>query len=99
MQVVRQARPYVIALFLVVLATCGALVIDRLGTSNFFFIFLMAISLSAFYGGIRAGLFATALSVASLAYFLLPPRLSFAIPSEFVTLVLLLTALFERPVQ
>ncbi len=45
-------------------------------------VFTVPIMISAYLGGMRAGLLATALSVLGASYYLLPPRHSFAVAAE-----------------
>jgi PAS domain S-box-containing protein len=70
--------PYSVA----VLATLVCLLVRLLlwpvlGNSSPFMLFLPAVMVSVFYGGLRAGLLATALGAAAAVYFLIEPLLSF----------------------
>ena len=69
-------------------------------------LFLAAVLVSVWYGGIRPGLFAISLSVLALDYFFIPPLYALGIPRSelpwvgvFVAVAVLLSALNERRQQ
>ncbi|HEY0378085.1 MAG TPA: PAS domain S-box protein [Pyrinomonadaceae bacterium] len=83
---------YGFAVLAVALATACTWSLPLLGERIPFALFYAAIMLSAWYGGRRPGLFATALSALLSAYLFLPPAYSFNVGFEGVLLLLVFMA-------
>jgi K+-sensing histidine kinase KdpD len=87
-QIFQPFRQYLIALWTVIaafIATLAAATFIEPGVSPFF---LLAVMISAWRGGLGAGLLATVLSVTASAFVFLPPRYSFEIDrSDVIQLV------------
>jgi K+-sensing histidine kinase KdpD len=79
------------------IATALRLAIDPYVTGAQFVTFFPAVIITALVSGLGAGLFCLALSVAALAFFLLPPRFSFDIEnlSDVFTLLLFVLMTFS----
>src|SRR4051794_7133312 len=65
---------YGVAVASVALALVLSLALRSLAVTSPFLLFFGAIAFSAWYGGLRPGFLATALSVLASTYFLLPPQ-------------------------
>ena len=74
----RNAGNYLVALALVLTAQAGILFLLPVAKA-IFLLFCTAIAISAIWGGLGPGLFATLLSAALCAYYFLPPDHSFAV--------------------
>jgi two-component sensor histidine kinase len=81
---------YAVAIVAAALATAVRLAIDPYVTGPQFFIFFPAIIITTLLSGLGAGLLCLGLSVAALAFFLLPPRYSFYVEnlSDVLTTIL-----------
>ncbi|MEG3935507.1 PAS domain S-box protein [Microcoleus sp. T3_B1] len=81
---------YAVAVLSVFVATVLTQLLNPLLSSVSFALFYAATAISAWYGGMKPGLFATILSILSISYFFLPPVHSFAIaePGNFMRLSL-----------
>lgn len=93
-----------VAMGTVVLATVARIAFPHVLASYAPFItFFPAVIISAWYGGLRAGLFSTFLSVLAAVYYVLPPLYSFHLPTVqesvavglFVCICALISLLFE----
>lgn len=91
---VRQ-RPvhYLIAVFAVGASLGLRFALEPILTEPALFLFIPGVVLSAWIGGLRPGLFATVLSTAAIAYFILEPANSFRVSGEGEDVVLALFAL------
>jgi len=81
---------YLLALVSVGVATALRLAIDPYVTGVQFATFLPAVIITTLISGLGAGLFSAGLSVAMVAFFVLPPRLSFYVEEPGDVLALLL---------
>jgi PAS domain S-box-containing protein len=83
-------RAYLVAFVSVGVATALRLAIDPYVEGLQFATFLPAVIITTLIGGLGAGLFSVVLSVAAVAFFVLPPRLSFYVdePGDVLALVL-----------
>jgi PAS domain S-box-containing protein len=83
-------RAYLVAFVSVGVATALRLAIDPYVEGLQFATFLPAVIITTLIGGLDAGLFSVVLSVAAVAFFVLPPRLSFYVdePGDVLALVL-----------
>lgn len=83
-------RPYILAVFTVVLAFgVKSFIQPYISTSPPFIMFLVAIMFTAWKSGFSPAFFATILSAAIIDYWLIPPMDSFALtPGDFGTLLL-----------
>ena len=92
-EVGRAARRYSIAVWTVGLAFAGTFLSAPFMTPGLSPLFLLAVMVSAWRGGLGAGLFATLLSTLATAYAFIPPHFSFSVdPDYFVMLFVFTTA-------
>ncbi|MBC7911233.1 MAG: PAS domain S-box protein [Pyrinomonadaceae bacterium] len=96
---------YGFAVLAVAVALLLTLLILPLSARTPFALFYIAVMLSAVYGGRGAGLLATALSVLTTAYFILPPKYSLKVGFEgvfmlavFIFVALVISSLTEKVV-
>ncbi|MEH2276786.1 MAG: DUF4118 domain-containing protein [Nostoc sp.] len=73
--------PYAVTLLTVGSALLLTLLLQPLLKSTIFLLFFAAVAVSAWYGGMEAGLLATALSTLALSYFFLEPVFSLFVAS------------------
>lgn len=73
--------PYIVALLCVCIALVLTLLLQPLLTQTIFLLFFAAVAFSAWYGGMKSGLLATALSTFAISYFFLDPVFSLFIYS------------------
>lgn len=59
-----------------------------IGDSAFFFPFVIAVTLSAWYGGLKPGLLATTLSALLVVYLFVPPQFTFKVVDSRITVAL-----------
>jgi PAS domain S-box-containing protein len=83
-------RAYLVAFVSVAVSTALRLAIDPYVEGLQFATFLPAVIITTLISGLGAGLFSVVLSVAAVAFFVLPPRLSFYVdePGDVLALVL-----------
>lgn len=99
-----QLKHYGVAVLLVAVALLLTVTLGDLVAQSVVVLFLGAVALSCWYGGMKPGLFATALSTLACDYFLIPAFYSFAIVSlseaiqliELVSISLLICFLTEQ---
>lgn len=98
--------PYGVAVGAAVLAMLLTLLLWPLTVQAPFLLFLAAVMVSAWYGGLGPGLLATALAAVASAYFLLPPFYSIVVTVEgllklsvFALVAVLIRALTDRRKQ
>jgi len=82
-QVNRIARRYSIAVWTVGFAFAGTFLTSPFITSGLSPFFLLAVMVSAWRGGLGAGLLATALSTLATAYAFIPPHFSFSVNPDY----------------
>lgn len=80
----RAARRYFIAVWTVGLAFLGTFLSSPFITPGLSPLFLLAVMVSAWRGGLGAGLLATALSTLATAYAFIPPHFSFSIDPDYL---------------
>ena len=79
----RAARRYFIAVWTVGLAFAGTFLSSPFMTPGLSPLFLLAVMVSAWRGGLGAGLLATLLSTLATAYAFIPPHFSFSVEPEY----------------
>ncbi|TLY29044.1 MAG: DUF4118 domain-containing protein [Nitrospirae bacterium] len=95
--------PVILCYGVAALSVTGALIIARWLEINLQIapvsLFLCAIMLSVWFGGIRPGLLATPLSVLAFAYYFVPPISSFAVEGKEIQrfLIFVLSAIYIVP--
>lgn len=87
----RALRQYFIAVWTVGLAFIGTFLLASFITPGFSPLFLLAVMVSAWRGGLGVGLFATVLATLIKAYAILPPHFSFSVDPEHALSLLVFT--------